>query len=415
MTIRFVRAAFICAVSVAAICSAQAKGPSLTAAVVKPLKDAQDLVGKQDYQGALAKVKEAEAVPGLTAFDTYTINRFLGVVEINLKDYNAAAAAYEAAIDSGAVPDTDKKEMLHNAVLLSTQVNHCQKAAAYAQQLVALEPLTSDMNSNLAICAYNAKDMATANKYAQAAIDQAKAAGQPPPEAMMQITMNGQVQSKDQAGAMATLEQMASTYGTPQQWGQLIDIALSQRGTSNIDGLYLYRLRIVAGAMNADDYSPMAQLAGRQLGYPGEALAVLQQGVAKGAPVSGELPQARTSVAQDQKSLPGFAAQAAKNTTGEYDEKLAETYYGYGRYAEAEQAARDAIRKGGMKDPSSGQMILGQALAAEGKYADAAQAFNMVTTGSPGRTRAAHLWMLYAQFKAKASTTGAQPASSPAR
>lgn len=395
---------------------AKDKGPTVSTAVAKPLKEAQDLVTKNDYPGALAKVKEAQALPGATPFDNYTIDKFLGVIDINLKDFNGAAAAYENAVDSGAMPDTDKKETLHNAVLLSTQAGHCQKAAGYAQQLTPLEPLSLDMNSNLAICAYNGKDMATASKFAQAAVDQAKAAGQAPPEAAMQILMNGQVQTNNQSGALATLEQLASTYGTPDQWGRLIDIALSQRGTPNIDGLYLYRLRLVTGAMKSDEYAPMAQLAGKQLGYPGEALAILEQGSAKGAPVSGDLGPARTSAAADQKSLAGFAAQAAKNNKGEYDEKLAETYYGYGRFAEAEQAARDAISKGGLKDPSTGQMILGQALVGEGKYADAQQAFSAVSGGSPARARSAHLWMLYAQFKAKpgGATQAPPPAPAPA-
>ena len=83
-------------------------------AVGAPLSEAQKLATAGDFQGALAKVKEAQAVTDRTAFEDYKINQFLGFVSIKLNDFASATTAYEAMADSPAMPDEDKKDTLHN-------------------------------------------------------------------------------------------------------------------------------------------------------------------------------------------------------------------------------------------------------------------------------------------------------------
>ena len=82
-----------------------------------------------------------------------------------------------------------------------------------------------------------------------------------------------------------------------------------------------------------------------------------------------------------------------------YNAKLAEALYGYGMYPQAEAAAKLAIQKGGSPDPSEAPMVLGQALAAEGKYDDAVVAFGQVSGGGPVTPRIARLWADFARIK----------------
>ena len=72
--------------------------------------------------------------------------------------------------------------------------------------------------------------------------------------------------------------------------------------------------------------------------------------------------------------MPQQIAAGAKQN-GQYNVKLAEALYSYGMYPEAEAAAKLAMSKGGITDPSEAPMVLGQALTAQGKYADAVTAF----------------------------------------
>ena len=121
----------------------------------------------------------------------------------------------------------------------------------------------------------------------------------------------------------------------------------------------------------------------------------------------------RARIAADRKSLPDQikVGQGPKGT-GEFNVKLAEALYGYGMYPQAEAAARLALQKGGTKDPSEPNMILGEALTAQGKYADAVTAFQAAGNGlSPASARVVRLWTMYAQQKANPTTAAATPAA----
>ena len=81
-------------------------------------------------------------------------------------------------------------------------------------------------------------------------------------------------------------------------------------------------------------------------------------------------------------------------------------FWGYGRYGDVETMARAALAKGGLKDPTEATMLLGTALVMEGKY-DEAQTTLAGANGNEVRARAAHLWALYAQVKAKGTAPAA--------
>jgi len=167
----------------------------------------------------------------------------------------------------------------------------------------------------------------------------------------------------------------------------------------------------LAGAAKGSEYKEMAS-ALTVLGYPTETMNVLQQGVSAGKVTNTEvgamLSKARRDAAQDERMLPQIASAAAKSRTGEQDVKLGEDYWGYGRYADAEAAARRAMSKGGLKTPAEGPLLVGAAEVAQGKYADAIQTLSQVS-GNEAATRTAHLWSLYAQAK-----QGGRSAAAPA-
>jgi hypothetical protein len=386
-----------------------------------PLTAAQDAFQKGDMQTAMAQIKVAQALPDRTPYDDYVINRFLSAVAANTKDYATSAQAFDAVTASPELalqPPEDQKAVYHDALVVNGNVQHWQSVVADGQQLEKLNANTDATYAEMAVGYYNLKDVPNAQTYAQKSIDMAKAAGKAPEQAALQIVMNGEAKSNNQGAAIATLETMAVAYSDPNTWRQLTELGLGMRGLKDIDALYIYRLRFLAGAMGqADDFPVMAGIA-NQLGYPTEALAVLQQGINSGkisggqAQANGLLAKARSGANEDQRQLAGLASAAEHAKTGEADVKQAEDYWGYGRYADAETFARGAIGKGGMKDPSEGQMILGMALVAQGKSDDAIAAFGQVS-GSEGRSKAAHLWSLYAQAKKKQGGGAATPAPAP--
>jgi len=384
-----------------------ASGPKLSKDVATALIAAQKASNAGDYQTALTSVKQAQAAAGQSDYDTLQINNFLGAIDINLKDFAGADVALEAAADSTAVGDLDpanQKQLYHNALLLAAQNQHWSKVLSYEPKLEALQDNDDTTYAVTAQAYYFTKDMANAKTYAQKSIDAAKAAGKQPNEVVLQIVMGSQA-ATDQSAAEATLEQIVVTYSRPDDWDQLVGVSLGTKGISNADALNMYRVLYIQGPMKtADDYTYMGSLAEAQRNSV-EARNVLQAGVSAGKiKADTTLSKARTEASGDEKIISPAMAAASKSKKGEDGMQVAQDLWGYGRYADVETMATAAKAKGGVKDPGEAAVLIGMAQIAQGKY-DQGIATLQSVTGSPGRQRAAHLWVLYAQAKQKGATS----------
>lgn len=408
-SVRFAFAAMLAASALAA--PSHADDQKVSKELAKPLTAAQQAMKANDMAAALASVKEAQAMPNLTPFDQYTIQEFLANIYIGQKDYANAAASFEAMADSPLLPPEKKKDVLTNAVLLDSNAGRMDKMKAYGAQLEAMGPLDGKVVGPLAVAYYNSGDTQKALQLAQQEMARAQAAGEQPQQGILDIIARTQLKSNDITASTKTLETLAVNYNDPNDWAQLIDLAFGTKGLTDMDALYLYRLRIVTNATTSvDDYAIMANIT-TKAGYPGETVAFLQHGMQQGVVKAGDkagaqLATAETKAASDKASLPAFAKQAEARKTGDFDVKLAEAYYGYGRYAEAAEAASRAMSKGGIKDPNEAPMVLGMSLAAQGKNAEAAEAF--AKASGPVDSKIAHLWTLYTQRKG--ATASAAPA-----
>src|SRR6185312_1858184 len=376
--------------------------------LAKPLVAAQKAMKDNDLATALTNVKEADAMPNLTDFDKFTIQEFYANIYIGQKDYANAAVAYEKMADSPALPAEKKKNVLTNAVLLDSNANKIDNMKRYGTQLEALGPLDPKVVGPLAVAYYNSGDTAKAQQLAQQELARAQAAGEPPQQGILDIVARTQLKSNDMAASSKTLETLVTTYGDPNDWAQLIDIAFGTKGIHDIEALHLYRLRVLTNAKTSvEDYATMAAVAD-QLSYPVEEVTFLEHGMQTGVVTASDkagarLGAARPKAAKDKATIGEFEGIAKARKTGDYDVKLAETYYGYGRFADAADAATRAMTKGGLKDPSEAPMVLGEALAAQGKNAEAADAFNKASGAV--WPHIAHLWVVYTQRKYTTATT----------
>ncbi len=177
------------------------------------------------------------------------------------------------------------------------------------------------------------------------------------------------------------------------------------KGIKDMEALHLYRLRLVVHASGQPtDYTLPANLClAPSVSMPAEAVTFLDAGHVGGA----DLARAKAAAARDLAVLPAFET-LAKKSSADILLKLAETYYGYGRYTDAEATARAALAKGGPKlDAAEANMLIGESLIKQGKVADAVAAFNAVSNPSPGFAKAQHLWLLYANAKYATAPTAA--------
>jgi tetratricopeptide (TPR) repeat protein len=359
-----------------------------------PLGEAMKLMDTKDFAGALAKVKEADLIKDKTPFEEYSVSKYLGFISINqpMPDYPAAAEAYNRQVASGGTPEPERANMYLIAMRLNYQAMDYPKVIQDAVELQKLQPLDETGYLVLIQAYYNSNDFANAAQTAKTALAAQTAGGKPQSEDVLGLLLNAQVKTMDEAGARATLDQMAMISTKPEVWGQVMDFALGTNGITDHQLLNLYRLAVLVGTMKDTDYAAMATI-DLQSGLPAEAKAVLTK-----ANKTGELlTQANTLSALDQRALPGLAAEAAKQTNGEIDVKLGESYLTYGRYDEAIAAIEKGIQKGGLKDMADAQTTLGIALFTAGKRAEAAVAFDKaVAAGGTGAT-IAHVWSIYSK------------------
>ena len=408
MNKRFVRAALMAcllgsAAAVAVIAplapayAAKPTGPSVSVPVGKLLKPAQDAMTANDFAGALVLIKQAQALPDQTPFDTYKINEFAGNAYIKLNDHVNADIAFEAMANSPAldqVTPEEKANAIRIAALLATEQKHYAEGIKFDKAFIALGgPPDALILASMAQAYYYSGDYANAETTASQIVA-ATPAGEAPNRGGLEVLFGSQLKAKKQDEALKTLEQIVTYYDDPDEWGQIIDFSLGVKGIKDIEALHIYRLRPVAHATNQADDNKVASALALAVGYPVEAEAFLQDG---GLPVSADV---RNRAAADRKTIDSFIALAQKSPTGELDLKAAETLYGYGRFADSEAAARRALQKGGAKaNANEANMVLGMALVRQGKDADAAAAFNAVSNPSPGTAKAQHIWLLYANRK----------------
>jgi len=392
--------------ALAPVAASAADTPKLTREVNNDIADAQKALKANDYATALADVQKAQAVTDRTPYDDFMINYFLAGIYITQKDYANATAPSEAAADSPAIPDDQKKPTYFNAFQLSSNAKHYAKTIAYGQQLEALNALDAQGYAMMAQAYYETQDFAHAQQYAQKSIEMSKAAGQPANQGALVIAYNSQVKQHNTSAASETMEQMAISSNDPADWSMLIDQAIGGKSVRDEDAFSLLRLKLlINGTMRDDDYLVLASAADGR-GYSTEAYNVLQKGISAGkitAAKAGPLyAHAKTGAAADARDLGQIAASAEKSKTGTQDVKLAEDYWGYGRYADAEVAVRRGIAKGGVKDQSEGPLLLGMVLVAQGKYDEAVQTLSPLS-GAP-----AHLWLIYAKAQQKKTGSTAQ-------
>jgi len=377
--------------------------PKLTHSIAVALTDAQKAIGAKDWPTAQAAIDKAKAVSGATPYDTLMINRFAMGIHVGMGDMAAADVDAEAAadVDPSVIPDADKAAVYKPALQLAVNAKHADKAVKYAKLYLATTPPPSSQDQALATMAiYQGGDYATATSIAQKNMDAATAAGQKPAISDLQIIMNSQVKQNDQAGAEKTLEALVANYGQPQDWNQIMAVALTTKGMRDIDYIYMGRLMFLQGGTVTPTDASLVGSTSSRLGFLGDAVEAQKHGATG-------FPPADAKADADKKTIPAQIAAGPKQN-GLYNVKLAQALYGYGMYPEAIASAQLGKSKGGDPDATEADMVIGMAQAASGQYAASVTTFSGIQAPNPAAARVVRLWGYFAKSKASPATAAAK-------
>lgn len=380
-------------------------GGKISKTIAKPMTAAQEAMKAKRWQEVLAKVKEAEAVPGAkSGFDQYYMAEFRGYAYHNLRQDADAARELENALNSPCMPEAKKADRYKALVGLYTSLKNYPKAIDYANRGLKLSR-DPEMQVALAQAYYqsgNNKDAARVMKELLASSDRA------PKEQQLLLIRAACEKAGDNACVSQAYEKLVVYYPKPEYWQNLMK-ALRQGDTDDIQAHNVMRLALQVNVLkDPDQFKELAQLSLEQK-LACEAQSVLEQGFTKKVFVEKRdvdvntrlLDAAKKEAATEKASLAKSEAAAQSAATGDALVKVGAQALGCGDAAKGAQLIQAGITKGSLAkgDPKEAErndeayILLGMAHLKGNNKAEAAKAFRNVKK-DPTMVRIAKLWLL---------------------
>jgi outer membrane protein assembly factor BamD (BamD/ComL family) len=393
-------AGFASVVAVSTAAAADQK-PTVSKALAKPLKAAQEALQAKKYADAIAKLRDVQNMPGRTAFDDYTINEMLGYADVRTGNYAEAARVYEATLDSGYVAAGDVASRVRALAQLNYQTKNYDKAIEFGNRSIKGGYADDEMYTLVGQAYYVKGDLNGTLRFMNKYVDDLEKAGRTPKEQSLQIIMSACAKKNDDACTTRSLESLVARYPKPEYWQNLLYSLISAPNNSDNLQLNIFRLAAEVDILKRpDDYTEMAQLA-MEAGLPGEAQAILEKGFARNLFSEGRtkdknarlLESARKLSVADKASLPSLESQAK---SGDQNVKLGMAYLSYEQFDKAAAAIQRGIAKGGVKNPEEASIALGIAQLHLKNKEEALKAFR-AAKGDSKLSRVASLWALHAQ------------------
>jgi hypothetical protein len=359
------------------LCSAPAYADALRPAIAAPLQAAERYLSEGEYGMAEKKLAQAEAVPGKSADESFTIGQVRAAIDSGRHDYAAAASDYAALIGSGELgPD-------QVSLMAEAEASDDYQAGDYGgaiRTIKAYLPGDPRFTPILLQSYLKTNDCAALDAYVSR---QAR-----PAEANLQMAAYCDATIKNDAAYQAMIEKLVRYYPSPAYWTQLLGLAQSNPAFSDQLALDFFRLKLAAGVAGTEpEYMDMAQTA-LQGGLPNEAAKIMAQGFATGVLGSGPdaARQARLKalVQQRQTAAAPVDDDAASKFLAGFNQVDGGNSAGLGPMA-------DAIRSGDLAQPGQAELELGIAYDEAGQTANAKAMFAAVQGGG-GAADLARLW-----------------------
>lgn len=385
--------------ALASLAQAQALRPE----VGRPLQQAGELLKAGNARGALAKVREAEAVGGRSAAEQLTIDRMKAAAAQRAGDNATAIQALQSV--HGKVSGTEQAQAAESLAFAYSQQRdwaNSQKWAARAQELGRNTPQLQQLVTYLQS---QTGDYAAIARTAAAAVSAAEKAGRRPDEGDLLRLADAQQRNGNTTAYIGTLEKLLANYPKPDYWSAYLGRLTRKPGFSQRLGLDVMRLRLASGTLDqTDDFMEMAQLA-IQAGLPSEGLKIVEKGFADGALGTGpeaarhqRLKELALKREADKKaSINADAAAAAVAPTGDALVDVGYAYVTMGQVDKGVQLIEQGIAKGKLKRPEDAQLRLGMAQIQSAKLKTAGLRTLRSLKGKDGVAEIGRLWTVLAR------------------
>ena len=339
---------------------------TVSAKVGKPLQEAQAAAQRGDFNTAIEKAKEAQAVPGRTAYEDYVINQFLAYAYNAKKDYKNAMAATEATLTYSGMPKADRIKLLKALAQQAYQLHDYGKTIDYANRYQKEAGADADLQLLVANCYYQERDYRQSLAATKAMIDSSEASGHTAPQKVYALFLSSAFQLKDNTDIRRALFALIEHYPSDAYWDALAQ-QINIEGPPPYAQLDLMRIQYQKHLLKKDDdVFNFAKLA-FALKLPGDAKTIIDAGFK--AKILGNAPGNRDqrlmqavndAVTKDQAALEADDAQAAKGTAGDNDIAVGQRFASYGKYDRAIAAIKRGLTKAEVSNPDQTKLELGR-------------------------------------------------------
>lgn len=357
----------LAAALVAAGCLTAVQAQGLRPEIGKPLQQAGELIKAGNGRGALAKVREAEAVGGKTAAEQLTIDRMKAAAAQRAGDNAVAVQALNAVF--GKVSGAEQAQTAEQLAFAYSQLKDWGNAgqwAGKAQQLGRDTPALRQLQQYLMS---QSGDYNAIAKDAAAAVSAAEKAGQRPAEGDLLRLADAQQRLNNTNGYIHSLEKLVAYYPKKDYWTAYLGRLTRKSGFAQRLGLDVMRLRLATDTLEtADEYMEMAQLA-LQARLPAEGLKIVDKGFANGKLGTGAEASRHQRLkdlalkrdAEKKASIAADETAAAGERSGDALVDVGYAYVTMGQAAKGIGLIEQGIAKGNLKNPEDAKLRLGMA------------------------------------------------------
>ena len=245
----------------------------------RPLQAARDLIKAKKYSEALAKLREADAVPNRNANENFLLEQMRASAALSAGDNGQAIKAIQSLLNSGRLPESQQAQYAGSLASLYYREKDYKDAAQWASRALKSNPSDGAMRSLQIQSYYLAGDLAGASREALEDVQAAEKAGRTPPEDRLQLLANIASKTGDRAAYVAGIERLVAYYPKKEYWVDLLRRLEAKPGFSNRLTLDLYRLRAATKTLDSpNEVVEMAQLALQQK-QAGEAKKAARRGI----------------------------------------------------------------------------------------------------------------------------------------
>jgi hypothetical protein len=389
------RALTLSLIAAAWLGSAAAQG--LRPEVGKPLQQAGELLKAGKNKEALAKVREAEAVPGRTPAEQLTIDRMKAAAAQRAGDTATAIQALESVY--GKVSGAEQGQIAEQLASAYAQQRNNAKANEWVNKAVAAGNTGPGIKQMQSYLQSTSGDYAAIAKDAAAEVSAAEQAGRKPDEGDLLRLADAQQRLNNTAGYINTLEKLLTHYPKKDYWSAYLARLPRKAGFGDRFALDLMRLRLATGTLTkTDEFMEMAQLS-LQAGLPAEGLKIVERGfqaglLGAGAEAARHQRLRDLAVKQAAEARASLSGQAGDATADD----LVRIGYAWVTLGEVDKGIgmiEQGIAKGGLKRPEDARLRLGMAqLQATGKARATANQTLRSVKGSDGAAEIARLWIV---------------------